>query len=636
MPRMTLTTLSAAGFRGRLRQPEQILKLQLSHCPALIDWVGLDVWLRDKLGLALQSRPQAMPFVAGQGSLSTVDALLWRILQVAAELQRAARIPVFEPGRILALQADETRPGSWQCEVSVAHIDYVPAQSTRLVYDAAILLVLGVATDPESFAVAEPLYQQLELKVLQPLRSVMQVGMSALPLLACAHERGIPWRHLGAGVFQLGWGAHRVQILHSKVDSDSALGVAVAQNKWVASEWMRRAGLPAPLHRLVGNEMEAVAAQSTFGWPLVVKPADRDRGEGVTVDITSETALGSAFRQASGLSSQVLVERQVRGVCHRLLVVRGEVLYAVKRLPIAVQGDGQRTISELIAAANAVQLALPSWARAPLYPSDEPALACLQQADWNLDSVPPTGVWAALRRIESTQWGGLDEDYSASLHPDNAAIACQAAALFGLDVAGVDIISPDITRAWHENGAIINEVNSAPVLGQSDSSRRSLPHVLTRLLPAEGRISIEVCVGASQALQMARECQQSWQEQGVACYVTSHCVTIDACGTVVPMAQDGLFARCTALLANKAVAALVLVVQTDEVLDYGLPVDRVNRLMTSGEPLATWNQVESTDETVRIDEVLAFLSNLCGESQVFSNAPHHARQHEVESPSMIT
>ncbi|WP_188628543.1 hypothetical protein [Oceanisphaera marina] len=624
MSPMTQTTLFA-GFRGRLRQPEQTLRLQLSHCPQAIDWPALDTWLRDKLGLALQSPLQGVAFSTEPHPVNAVGALFWRILQVAAELQRAARMPVFEPGQICALQADEARPGGWLADVSVVHIDYVPAQSTRLVYDAATLLVLGVAADPKSFSTTEPLYQQLEAKVLHPLRTVMQMGLSTLPLLTCAQESGIPWRHLGAGLFQLGWGVHRLHMQHSKVGSDSAIGVTVAQNKGIACEWMRRAGLPAPQHRRVANEAEAVATQAVLGWPLVVKPADRDRGEGVTVDITTDAKLRSAYRQAAQLSSQVLVERQVTGVCHRLLVVRGKVLYAVKRMPVAVQGDGQRTVSELIAAANAVQLALPSWVREPLFPSDTQALDCLQEAGWDLASVPPAGVWAQLRRIESTQWGGLDEDYSATLHPDNAAIASQAAALFDLDVAGIDIISPDITRPWHENGAIINEVNSAPMLGQSDSSRRTLPQVLRLLLSGPGRIPVDVCVGASQALQMARQRQNAWREQGLACHVTSHNVTLDASGAVMAMAQEGLFARCTALLGNRAVAALVLVVQTDELLDIGLPIDAVDLLLSSGEPIAAWCQGKSIDSAARTEKMLAHLQRISGKYEA------DAQLHEVGS-----
>ncbi|WP_341304873.1 hypothetical protein [Pseudomonas sp. TMP25] len=607
---MTQRLFAIAGFHGRLHQPEQTLRLRLSDCPASINWSALDNWLSDKLGLALQSSVHSAAYGAKQSHAGEAAALCWRIMQLAAELQRVARIPVFEPGQIIKLQADQTCAGAWLFDICVTRIDYVPVHMTRLVYDAATLIMLGVAAAPANFAEAEPLYQQLELKVLQPLRSVMVVGKSTLPLLACAYERGIPWRHLGAGMFQLGWGARSLCIHNSKVGSDSALGATVAQNKWVASEWMRRAGLPAPHNRLVANEQEALSAQTALGWPLVVKPADRDRGEGVVVDIASEAQLLSAFRHAATLSSQLLVERQANGVCHRVLVVRGKVVYAVKRLPIAVCGDGKQTVSELVTAANNEQQAMPSWDRAPLYPIDELSKACLQQAGFTFASILPAGVWAKLRPIESTQWGGLDEDYSISLHPDNAAIACRAAALFGLDVAGIDIISPDITQPWHANGAIINEVNSAPVLGQSDSSRRTLPQVLSGLLAKRGRIYIHAYVGTGQALDMARAQQQEMHAQGVACYLTSHNLTLGPAGAPIPMAQEGLFARCLALLGDKTVEALVLVIQTDELLQTGLPVDAISGLWQSEEPLASSCPEGLHAQTDIKDQVMALLDRL--------------------------
>jgi cyanophycin synthetase len=608
---MNQSFFPVAGFQGRLRQPEQTLRLQLSHCPQSIDWLGLDQWLSDRLGLSLQPPAHELPVFAEElGATADVVAVLWRILQVAAELQRVARLPVFEPGQLLNVQADKARPDGWLADVCVPYIDYVPANKTRLVYEAATLMVLGVASAPANFVETEPLYQQLEIKVLQPLRAAMPVGKSTLPLLACAHERRIPWRHLGAGVFQLGWGAQSMRMQNSKVGSDSALGVAVAQNKWVAAEWMRHAGLPAPHNRLATNEQEALAAQAALGWPLVVKPADRDRGEGVVVNITSQAQLLNAFRHALTLSSQILIERQADGVCHRVLVVRGQVIYAVKRLPIAVCGDGQQTVAQLVHNANQQQQALPSWARAPLYPSDELTKACLQQVGLNLSSVLAAGAWASLRPIESTEWGGLDEDYSSRLHPDNAALACRAACLFGLDVAGIDIISPDITQPWHANAAILNEVNSSPVLGQSESSRRTLPQVLKSLLPEQGRIRIEVFVGAEQALEMARAQQQAWQAQGIAGYLTSHNLTLTPSGAKLHLTQDSLFARCLALLADTQVEAIVLLVQTDELLQTGLPVSDLQHLSHSGEPLLC-AQPDGLPTTIeRTHQVIAFLQTL--------------------------
>lgn len=602
---MSQPFLPAAGFHGHLRQPEQILHLCLSHCPESIDWNTLDQWLSDTLGLALQSSLPWSSSIAKADAAASAANLCWRIMQVAAALQRAARIPVFEPGRLLSVRADTANPGGWLAEVCVAHVDYIPKGKIRLAYDAATVLVLSLAAAPANFATVEPLYQQLELKVLQPLRAAMPVGKSALPLLACAHEQGIPLRHLGAGVFRLGWGAQSLYVQNSKVSTDSALGVAVAQNKWVAAEWLHRAGLPAPHHRMANTEQEALAAQAALGWPLVIKPADRDRGEGVVVDITEQTQLLEAFRQARAMSTQVLVERQASGVCHRILVVRGEVIYVVKRLPIAVCGDGRRTVEQLIHAANNQQLTLPTWERAPLYPCDDLTNACLQRVGLTLTSVPDAGVWAQLRPIESTDWGGLDEDCLARMHPDNAALACRAAALFGLEVAGIDLISADISQPWHSNAAIINEVNSAPVLGQSDSSRRTLAQVLTRLLPARGRIPVEACVGDEQALVMARERQQAWLDKGVACYLTSHNLTLTPTGHVLHLAQNGLFDRCLALLADTQVEAVVLLVQTADVLTTGLPVDNLQDVIHSGETLV------SHEPNAQTAPVVALLQRLC-------------------------
>ena len=93
-----------------------------------------------------------------------------------------------------------------------------------------------------------------------------------------------------------------------------------------------------------------------------------------------------------------------------------------------------------------------------------------------LASIPDPGTWVALRRIESTDWGGVDEEVTALIHPDNLKAALMATELFGLDMAGIDIISTDISRPWFETGAVINEVNFAPLLGGAEISRRRHLH----------------------------------------------------------------------------------------------------------------------------------------------------------------
>lgn len=578
MPTALSDPANPAGYFNGLAQPDQTLTIRLKASPATIDLKALDDWLHRNLGVALSGvRSQAHEGMDDQDERLAL-LMMDRILATAATLQRAASLPVFEDGRILGIMADPDTAGAWRVEVAVPRVDYIPQRLTNQVYDAAVLIVIGLTAGSQRFADMQTVYREIEERILNPLRAVLPAGKSTLHVLRAAQYADIPWRHLSNGIFQLGWGRHSLRLKRSKTGSDSSLGADAAQHKFLAAQWMRQAGLPTPLHRLADTEEEAVQAARELGWPLVVKPENGDRGEGVTIQIDSETALLAAVHAARQYSKQILVERMATGVCHRLLIVRGKVIYVVKRLPVAVAGDGTSTVAALIQTANAKRLATPPWHRTPPYPADELAINSLRQAGFDLDSTPLKGSWAPLRPIESTEWGGVDEDFSSTLHPDNAVLAIRAAELFGLDVAGVDLISPDITRPWHENGAVVTEVNSAPVLGASQSSRETMPEAMATLMPEGGRIPIEVVIGGAAAFDRARERQLYWSAQGYACCLTSHERTHTVNGDLWPMAARGIYARCTALLMNRRVGALILVVQNDELLHTGLPVDRADRV----------------------------------------------------------
>lgn len=87
------------------------------------------------------------------------------------------------------------------------------------------------------------------------------------------------------------------------------------------------------------------------------------------------------------------------------------------------------------------------------------------------------------------------------VHPDNIDIAVRAARLFGLRNAGIDIISADIGRPWHENGAIINEVNYAPYFGGNPVAKAKLPDFFDGFTVGDGRIPIIAYVGGEAAWQ---------------------------------------------------------------------------------------------------------------------------------------
>jgi len=224
-------------------------------------------------------------------------------------------------------------------------------------------------------------------------------------------------------------------------------------------------------------------------------------------------------------------------------------------------------------------MGLPPWKRAPLCALDDSALEMLARQGLGPEDVPGAGRFVALRRIETTASGGVDEEVTHALHPENVRAAIAAARLFGLEVAGVDMISPDITAPWHANGAILNEVNFAPLLGGGEISRRYVEEYLFRLVDGRGRIPVEVFVGGAAAWEAAAARWRTLLQAGMAAVLSSDVRTLGGDGQPFGLAVDGLHARVRALTLRAEVGALVLVVQTLELLRTGIPLDRVDRVV---------------------------------------------------------
>ena len=464
-------------------------------------------------------------------------------------------------------------PG-WTLTLAVPAIDYFPPPLLHQLYSRVTTLVLNLANPAHTPGTIDQLSNEIDTEIRLPAKTAVPLSQSTYHLLRTAQAAGMPWRHTGNGIFQIGWGACQTRIRSSQLWGDAALGCETAQHKYWAAQWLSQAGLPAAQHGVANTEAQAFELARQLGNKVVIKPVDRDRGEGITVLPQGEEALRSAFLAAQQYSSQVLVEAWAPGVCHRVLVVKNKMVYAVKRLPIAIEGDGVNTIADLIRAANEKRLGLPAWQRKPPLPNDAQAQACLQLYGLSLDAILPAGQWAPLRDIESTAWGGIDLEMTEGIHPENIALAIRAARVFGLEAAGVDIMSPDITRPWYENSAIINEVNVSPLLGGGPASLRTLPALVAHLLPQGAHIPIDVYLGGPEALQAARERHATLCQSGVSAFLCTPAQTWSSNQIPLPTPPQNLFERCLTQLGNPQAAHLVVVIQTTEFLTTGLPFNR--------------------------------------------------------------
>ncbi len=226
--------------------------------------------------------------------------------------------------------------------------------------------------------------------------------------------------------------------------------------------------MPVPQGRPVVDADDAWAAACELGLPVVVKPQDSENGRGVALNLRTRVQVAAAFTAASAWSDKVLVERAVPGTEHRLLVVGDRVAAAIRRDPPQVIGDGRATIDQLVERLNSDPRRghnLDFW-MTPLFPInfDATALAVLAEQGYAPDSVPPAGVPVLIRRNTHRKDGGTATDVTDRVHPEVAERALDAARVVGLDVAGIDVVTPDIGRPLEEQGGVIIEVNAEPSL----------------------------------------------------------------------------------------------------------------------------------------------------------------------------
>ncbi|PWK54907.1 AMP-binding protein [Roseicyclus mahoneyensis] len=537
------------------------------------------------------------------------------VLRLAMGLLHVLRIPVFETLKVQSCVPEPDRTKGWQ---AICHFSETERVS-RTVVEGVLKVAFKLAgwagrANPESREDRDRFFQIIETDVRCVFAKAMPNGKSTFEVLRVAHRFDIPCFALPGGVFQLGMGSTGRRIDRSTTDHDSALGMRWTQNKMLTAQLLRLGGLPAPRHVRVTSLEQAKQGAERIGFPVVIKPTDLERGEGVTVDVRAEN-LEAAFNEAHKRSpgKSVLVEQQVPGVCHRLFIVDGRLLYAVRRLPIGVYADGWSRIEDLVAAECEVQDRLPPWKRSGIRPLDDMATYMLRRQGWTSNSVPEAGRFVALRRIETTAWGGVDEEVTNAINPENVRVAIEAVQLFGLEVAGVDIISQDIKEPWYANGSIINEVNYAPLLGGGEISRSRIPSFLRTLIRNGGRIPIHVHVGGVEALKIAKETWKQLVDAGMrAALVGAEQVWMPN-GEPQMMPLVGLHARCCALILSSGIDALVLIVQDDEFIQTGLPFDRITSLNETDGALMSFPQgcpLDASAETKLRDFLRAWRRNV--------------------------
>ncbi len=342
-----------------------------------------------------------------------------------------------------------------------------------------------------------------------------ELGPSTASIVKAAEERNIPWLRLNEySLVQFGHGKYQQRIQATITSKTTHIAVEISCDKEDTHKLLKDLGLPLPRQELVYSEQQAVRIARRMGYPVVVKPLDGNHGRGITIDITEDNEIESAFQFAreKGNSRAILIESMITGYDHRMLVVNGELVAVAKRVPGHVIGDGNNTIAELVDIVNSdPRRGVGHEKVLTNLEFDRQAKLLIEQAGHTQDTVLPEGEVFYLRSTANLSTGGTAIDVTDEVHPDNRAMAERAVMAVGLDVGGVDFLTDDISQSYKDIGGGICEVNAAPGfrmhVAPSEGKPRDVAGKVMDMLFPEGspsRIPVAAITGTNGKTTTAR------------------------------------------------------------------------------------------------------------------------------------
>ena len=407
----------------------------------------------------------------------------------------------------------------------------------------------------------------------------LYVGPSTASIVEAAYSRRVPFIRLNAGnLVQLGHGVNQRRIWTAETDRTSAIAEGISKDKDLTKNLLAMCGVPVPEGQVVDSPAAAWAAAQDIGLPVCVKPSDGNRARGVSLDLKTQSDVETAYAIALKEGSEVIVERFIRGSEHRLLVVGDRLVAASRGETASIVGDGQHNLRELVDLQINADPRRGSHGNLPLelvsLRENSPEVLELVRQGLTPDSVPAAGQTVLVKRT-----GNMTTDVTDIVHPDVAAQAVLAARMVGLDIAGVDVVTPDIRQPLADQGVVV-EVNAGPSLlmhlDPAEGEARPVGEAIAQhLIPANetGRIPVVGIMGDGDTTRSAKLI--AWLMHlkglytGLACadglYMNQRCLQ-------TRNAMD--FDQAERLLVNRSVQAAVFESDARRLLTQGLPYDR--------------------------------------------------------------
>ncbi len=551
------------GYAYGLKQPTLLVEITINSAYSMnteaIDELMSDLLVEPNIGSGL--------------AISGPEAVLERLMKFHLTLQRGQKIPVFGMGHILSVTPLEA--SSHTRAMLAIPYSHTGASQIALRWVMQAIDALLVSTQVET--TIQELRQFLKATEKQ-LLTYAASNTNTMHFLRAAFEMGITTWRLWSTADGFGIGSRMRRLQSSVTDETRSMAVYITHSKRLTANMLRRHGIATPKHKWVANVEEALTVAAQLGYPVVVKPDDQEQGRGVSAGLSTPLAVEVAFRQASALSKNILIEKHHDGQDFRLTVFRNQVVKVIQRQAGGVVGDGIHSVQELVD----IEQQTPRHRRVMrqrgrnLLELDDEALGLLRERQYDASSIPDVGERVLLRRKSNISAGGVQTLIPLDqIHPDNLDLAIRACEALQLDLCGVDLITPDISQSWLNTGAVIIEMNAKPQIG-IDLEPEVYARILTRLGEGQWTIPVQLVICESNATV------PSPAELVTLCGAADGIATpagVWLSNRVIVSQPDNGFDASRILFFQSLVNVAICCMTVDEVRHFGLPIPHFDRIV---------------------------------------------------------
>lgn len=367
----------------------------------------------------------------------------------------------------------------------------------------------------QALAAGRPFELKPRLDELARMADDLAYGPSTQAIVDEARRRRIPVMRLNeANLVQLGYGKQQQRLEATTTSLTRMIAVDIACDKDLTKRLLHDIGIPVPEGTRISTIEEALEEAEAIGYPVVVKPLDYSHGRGIGLDIRTPDQLRKAFEEAQRYTRSVVLEKFLVGRDFRVLVVDNEVVAVAERVPAHVVGNGVDTIARLVETLNADPRRGVGHEKVLTQVGiDDQTVHLLAEQGLGLDSVPADGARVLLKSTANISTGGTAIDRTDEIHFANIETARRAARVVGLDIAGIDVITEDISLPLSETGGAIIEVNAAPGfrmhVAPSEGTPRDVAGPVVEMLFPQGtpsRIPVISITGTNGKTTTARMC----------------------------------------------------------------------------------------------------------------------------------